>query len=49
MKKVILISAVVLLTACGTGFTPKEIKADSVKSDSVKADSVHIDTLTIKK
>ena len=45
MKKVILISAVVLLTACGTsGFTPKEIKADSVKSDSV-----HIDTLTIKK
>jgi hypothetical protein len=44
MKKVILISAVVLLTACGTGFTPKEIKADSVK-----ADSVHIDTLTIKK
>jgi starvation-inducible outer membrane lipoprotein len=49
MKKVILISAVVLLTACGTGFTPKEIKADSVKSDSVKSDSVHIDTLTIKK
>ena len=44
MKKVILISAVVLLTACGNGFTPKEIKADSVK-----ADSVHIDTLTIKK
>jgi hypothetical protein len=44
MKKVILISAVVLLTACGTGFTPKEIKADSVK-----ADSVHVDTLTIKK
>jgi major membrane immunogen (membrane-anchored lipoprotein) len=45
MKKVILISAVVLLAACGTsGFTPKEIKADSVK-----ADSVHIDTLTIKK
>ena len=54
MKKVILISAVVLLTACGTGFTPKEIKADSVNSDSdnsdsVKSDSVHIDTLTIKK
>lgn len=49
MKKVILISAVVLLTACGTGFTPKEIKADSVKADSVKSDSVHIDTLTIKK
>ena len=49
MKKVILISAVVLLTACGTGFTPKEIKADSVKSDSVNSDSVHIDTLTIKK
>ena len=45
MKKVILISAVILLAACGTsGFTPKEIKADSVK-----ADSVHIDTLTIKK
>lgn len=45
MKKVILISAVVLLAACGTsGFTPKEIKADSVK-----ADSVHVDTLTIKK
>ena len=44
MKKVILISSVVLLTACGNGFTPKEIKADSVK-----ADSVHIDTLTIKK
>jgi len=44
MKKVILISAVVLLTACGNGFTPKEIKADSVK-----ADSVNIDTLTIKK
>jgi hypothetical protein len=46
MKKVILISAaVVLLAACGTsGFTPEEIKADSVK-----ADSVHIDTLTIKK
>lgn len=44
MKKVILISAVILLTACGNGFTPKEIKADSVKSDSV-----HIDTLTIKK
>lgn len=50
MKKVILISAVVLLAACGTsGFTPKEIKADSVNSDSVKSDSVHIDTLTIKK
>ena len=49
MKKVILISAVILLTACGNGFTPKEIKADSVKSDSVKSDSVHIDTLTIKK
>ena len=45
MKKVILISAVILLAACGTsGFTPKEIKADSVK-----ADSVNIDTLTIKK
>lgn len=44
MKKVILISAVILLAACGNGFTPKEIKADSVK-----ADSVHIDTLTIKK
>ena len=44
MKKVILISAVVLLTACGNGFTPKEIKADSVK-----ADSVNIDKLTIKK
>jgi|694.fasta_scaffold00108_82 outer membrane biogenesis lipoprotein LolB len=44
MKKVILISAVVLLTACGTsGVKPEEIKADSVK-----ADSVHIDTLTIK-
>jgi uncharacterized lipoprotein len=49
MKKVILISAVILLAACGTGFTPKEIKADSVNSDSVKSDSVHIDTLTIKK
>ena len=44
MKKVILISAVILLAACGNGFTPKEIKADSVK-----ADSVNIDTLTIKK
>ena len=49
MKKVILISAVILFAACGTSVKPEEIKADSVNSDSVKADSVHIDTLTIKK
>ena len=44
MKKVILISAVILLAACGTSVKPEEIKADSVKTDSV-----NIDTLTIKK
>jgi hypothetical protein len=44
MKKVILISAVILFAACGTSVKPEEIKADSVKTDSV-----NIDTLTIKK
>ena len=39
MKKVILIIAVVLFTACGNGVTPTEIKADSVKADSTKIDS----------
>ena len=45
MKKVILISAVILLAACGTSC----VKPEEIKADSVKADSVHIDTLTIKK
>jgi len=44
MKKIILISAVILFAACGTSVKPEEIKADSVKTDSV-----NIDTLTIKK
>jgi uncharacterized lipoprotein len=45
MKKVILISAVILLAACGTS----DVKPEEIKADSVKTDSVHIDTLTIKK
>ena len=40
MKKVIIISAVVLFAACGTGVKPAEIKADSVKADSTQIDSL---------
>ena len=40
MKKVIVISAVILFAACGTDVKPAEIKADSVKADSTKVDSL---------
>ena len=40
MKKVILISAVILFTACGTAVKPAEVKADSVKADSTQIDSL---------
>ena len=40
MKKVIIISAVVLFAACGTGVKPAEVKADSVKADSTQIDSL---------
>ena len=40
MKKVILISAVILFAACGTAVKPAEVKADSVKVDSTQIDSL---------
>jgi uncharacterized lipoprotein len=40
MKKVILISAVILFAACGTAVKPAEIKTDSVKADSTQVDSL---------
>jgi hypothetical protein len=40
MKKVILISAVILFAACGTAVKPAEVKADSVKADSTQIDSL---------
>ena len=40
MKKVIVISAVILFAACGTAVKPAEVKADSVKVDSTQIDSL---------